>query len=121
MQDVLNIWTTAGEHYHDLWVLYVAVAFGVFGFTFTDAYVQAPVWAKLILTLAFVGFAVTNAISLADTSDIGSRAVELLRQSWRGTGRDALLDSMVSTSRGTIYVIEACAGTAVVVASSAKR
>ena len=37
MHDVLTIWTAASEHYHALWVLYVAVAFGVLGFRFTDS------------------------------------------------------------------------------------
>ena|SRR5258706_311068 len=78
--DPKSIFEHAGSHYHELWLLFVAVAFGVFGFAFTEAYRKLATKPRIVFSIVFVGFVLTNCVSLLQTAEIQELSLKLLQR-----------------------------------------
>jgi hypothetical protein len=109
MDDIRDIWTNSVQHYHDLWVLYVAVVGGLLAFASSAIYTRTSKELKCILSAAFVGFAISSVKSLLDSSALQSEALTLLEAEWNNPARSGMLAAMKATEPWKIYLLHTLA------------
>src|SRR3990167_8746744 len=114
MSELIEIWSTVGAHYHDLWVLYAVVAVGVLSFSFSETYMRTSRWVKCGLFLGFVAFALANVKSLTDTVLLQREIMNNLRLQWSYS--EVLLAGMGPTDLWTPLSLHAVIDVATLVA-----
>lgn len=108
-----SLWTYSVTHYHELWVLYVTVAFGTMGFAFTDTYDRHRNQARCILSIAFIAFAVGNFISLKHSSELQDAVSHQMMQSMEPIA--TLGDRILGTAWWKIVAMQGAGAAAVLV------
>src|SRR5690349_10989597 len=70
MTELREIWTASVQHYHELWVLYVAVVGGLLAFAASENYAKQRKGLRALLSVAFLAFAYSSLSSLLDSAQL---------------------------------------------------
>jgi len=116
MSELREIWTASVQHYHELWVLYVAVVGGLLAFAASENYSKLHWGLRVFLSLAFLAFAYSSLSSLLDSAQLQKATLAQMKlQSNSGVSQD-MFDAMKETEPCKLYLMHIIAGSGVVAA-----
>jgi len=81
--DSLGLFEHASNQYNGLWTLYVTVAFGALAFSFTETYQGSLAGGRgrILFTLVYILFVMTNCWSLIRNAETQKLAIQRMRTS----------------------------------------